>query len=192
MESRMASPCRGRRVRSRLFSYIHMKKKTSIMPVLTLRWHLVIQIKQQKEIYLHNTYNLYKDLDPILQREHWPLCQRQLYYHGFNNNTIIKQDSWHKTGNNTQSLTWHIGKTCKFMHNYFFLSTPNFSILKLCSYQPSCWAHGRSVPPKSEQVVLAPVNKRKNKNLRTVRLKHAATFVSPWRCALIAPRPSPS
>jgi len=23
----------------------------------------------------------------------------------------------------------------------FFLSTPNFSILKLCSYQPSCWAH---------------------------------------------------
>jgi len=47
------------------------------------------------------------------------------------------------------------------------------------------------VPPKSKQVVLAPVNKRRKKNLRAVRLEHAAASVSPWCCALIAPRPSP-
>ena len=37
-------------------------------------------------------YLVSKDLDPILLREHPPLCQKELYYHGFNN-IITKQDS---------------------------------------------------------------------------------------------------
>ena len=61
-----------------------------------------------------------------------------------------------------------------------FHSTPNLSIFELCSYRPSCWAHGRSMPPRSDQVVLACVNKRKRKkeNSRAVRLEHATASVS--------------
>jgi hypothetical protein len=104
---------------------------------------------------------------PILLRKHPSLCERELYYHGFNN-IIIRQDSWHKTENNTQSLTWHIGKACTFMH--LFRSTRNFLIHDLYTYRPSCWAHGRSMPPRSDQVILARVNKRKKnkENSRTV------------------------
>jgi len=41
---------------------------------------------------LPKQYLVSKVLDPILLREHPPLCQKELYYHGFNN-IITKQDS---------------------------------------------------------------------------------------------------
>jgi len=39
-----------------------------------------------------NTPLVSKYLDPILLRKRTPLCQRELYYHGFNN-IITKEDS---------------------------------------------------------------------------------------------------
>jgi len=88
-------------------------------------------------------YLVSKDLDPILLREHPPLYQRELYYHGFNN-IITKQNSWHRTENNTQSLSWHIGKTCTFMHNFISLHSNllNSWALQLPAFLLSSWAIG--------------------------------------------------
>jgi hypothetical protein len=79
-----------------------------------------------------------KDLDPILLREHPPLCQIELYYLGFN-------DILQKRTLVTELSLWHdifakYERSCTTLFRF----TPNFSIFELCSYQPSFWAHGRS------------------------------------------------
>jgi hypothetical protein len=100
----------------------------------SLTWHIGKTCE-----FMHSFTSLHSD--PILLWEHPPLCQRKFYYHVFNN-IITKQDSWHKTENKTQSLTWHIGKTCTFMHNFISLHFKllNSWALQLPAFMLSSWA----------------------------------------------------
>jgi len=84
------------------------------------------------------------------------------------------------------SLTWH-WRSMNVHAQVYFAPLKTTQFLSFCGCRPSYWAHGRSMPPSSDQVVLACVNKKKllkNKrkkikkiNSRTVRL-HVATSIS--------------
>jgi hypothetical protein len=58
-----------------------------------------------------------------------------------------------------------------------FRSTPNFSILELCSYQPSCWVMDDWCHQGVIRLYLH-MSTKKQENSQAVRLEHVATSVS--------------
>jgi len=116
-----------------LLSYIYII--ANIMLVLTLRWHLVILIKQQNMIYLHNTYNFKITGSNVATGTN--LAKDNFITMG---STILQlQNKTLDTKVETILSHWHdiLAKHAR-LHTTLFLSTPNFLILKLCSYRPSC------------------------------------------------------